>query len=287
MGNLQSANRSGVEGAKSRFRGRSYLPRVSLCSAVVCLSLGVGLYCGWRFDKTVLRHKAIEITASSRLDSSRIVAINNWVSSINGVAKNDGYFVFAALGPTPLQILQKGGDCADKSRLAAAMLNELGIEAGLVMIRSCSDCPFGHTVVEARYERGRMVIDPLWGVDYPAGDGRYLGVGELAWTNLAERRLVDLQSRHGPIGKIATMPARDAIFDHAVAINWNKNFATITMVELMRLTGYPPEKMFRPRFLEDPKLALIYLLVIMGLVLAAPSVVALRSPDGKSTGTLE
>jgi hypothetical protein len=69
--------------------------------------------------------------------------------------------------------MEQGGECGDKSRLVAAMLNSLGIDAGLVMIAPFQHCGFIHTVVEAQYEAGRMVVDPTWDVDYPTGDGRF------------------------------------------------------------------------------------------------------------------
>ena len=124
--------------------------------------------------------------------------------------KSDHYFIVPAIVPTLLQVLEAGGDCADKSRLVAAMLNELNIDAGLVMISPCPQSGFIHTVVEAQYEGGRMVVDHIWNVDYPAANGRYLGVRELAGTNLGRERVVELQSLRGAADKIAAMPEMDA-----------------------------------------------------------------------------
>ncbi|HMD65325.1 MAG TPA: transglutaminase-like domain-containing protein, partial [Stellaceae bacterium] len=123
------------------------------------------------------------ITENLKTDSARIRAINDWVYHNKGFVKNDRYFIVAALGPTPIQVMEQGGECGDKSRLVAAMLTSLGIDAGLVMIAPCQHCGFIHTVVEAQYEAGRMVVDPTWDVDYPTGNGRFLGVRDLAGTN--------------------------------------------------------------------------------------------------------
>ncbi len=147
------------------------------------------------------------------------------------------------------------------------MLNELNIDAGLVMLSPCENCGFIHTVVEARHESGRMVVDPIWHADYPAADGKFLGVRDLAGTSLGREHLADLQRERGAADKIAAMPATEATFDYAVAVNWNKNMATRTVAAILHLLGYTPEQMFRPRFLEDPKLTLSLLLVCIGITI--------------------
>jgi hypothetical protein len=209
------------------------------------------------------------ITRNLSTDSARIHAVNEWVYYNHGFGKNHHYFILPALGPTPIQVLESGGDCADKSRLIAAMLNSLSIEAGLVMISPCRYCQFIHTVVEARQERGRMVVDPIWNVDYPAPDGSYLGVRDLAGTNLGRERIAALQRQRGAADKIAAMPTTEGTFDYAAALNWDKNGVTATAAAMLRLLGYSPETMFRPRYLEDPKFALWLLCVWIGIVILA------------------
>jgi hypothetical protein len=196
-------------------------------------------------------------------------AINDWVYHHRGFSKNEHYFIAPMLGPTPVQVLEAGGDCADKSRLVAAMLNELNIRAGLVMLSPCPRCGFIHTVVEAQSENGRMVVDPVWNVDYPTATGRFLGVHDLAGTNFGQQRIAELQRQRGTTDKIAQMPASEATFDHAVAINWDKNAMTRVVAEALKFLGYSPETMFRPRFLEDPKLALLLLVGCIGIAVIA------------------
>ena len=153
------------------------------------------------------------------------------------------------------------------SRLVAAMLAELNISEGLVTVSPCPECPLIHTVVEAEYESGRMVVDPLWHVDYPvAGGGKFLGIRDLAGTSLGRERVADLQRQRGASDKIVAMPATGATFDYAVAINWSKNSVTRTAAAILHSVGYVPEQSFRPRFLEDPKLALSILFVCLGFV---------------------
>jgi hypothetical protein len=226
----------------------------------------LGLFVDWQHDNAIIHQQAIMITWNLSTDSTRIHSVNEWVYHNQGFDKNYNYFILPALGPTPIQVLKSGGDCADKSRLVAAMLNNLNIEAGLVMISSCLHCQFIHTVVEARHERGRMVVDPIWNVDYPAPDGSYLGVRDLSGTNLGRERIAQLQRQRGATDKIAAMPATEATFDHAVSINWDKNIVTVTAATMLKLLGHSPETMFRPRFLEDPKLFLIIFCICIGAV---------------------
>jgi hypothetical protein len=246
---------------KGRFRAGWSFSKVGLLIAGIPLGCGVGLFVNWQDDNAIIRQQAVEITRSLSTESARIRAINHWVYHNEGFGKNEHYFLIPALGPTPIQVIKSGGDCADKSRLVAAMLNELSIDAGGVMIKPCPDCPFIHSVVEARYEDGRMVVDPVWDVDYPAANGRFLGVRDLAGTHLGREHVAELQRERGATDKIAVMPATEATFDYAVAVNWDKNFITRAVAETLRLLAYSPESMFRPRFLEDPKLSLILFLI--------------------------
>ena len=61
------------------------------------------------------------------------------------------------------------------------------------------------------------------------------------------------------------VPATEARFEYAVAMNWDKKFVTHIAAETMRLLGYQPETMFRPRVLEDPKLALSWFLILVAM----------------------
>ncbi len=246
---------------------RRSLKALIIFAGMVPFAVAVSLIVDWRQDNAVLRKQAMAITAHLEVDSARIRAVNDWVYHNHGFAKNDQYFVVSALGPTPLQVMARGGDCADKSRLVAAMLNNLGIDAGLVMIAPCRRCYFIHTVVEARYEGGRMVVDPTWDIDYPTADGRFLGVADLAGSNRGQARIAELQHQRGATDKIAHMPPAEASFDYAVAINWDKNIITRSVAATLRLMGYQPEVLLRPKMLEDPKLLLILVLLSLATVI--------------------
>lgn len=250
----------------SRRCGRNLI----IFAAAVPLICAISLYFNWQQDNAVLRRQALAITGHLDSDSARIRAVNDWVYHNKGFDPNDQYFVVSALGPTPIQVMARGGFCADKSRLVAAMLHSIGIDAGLVMISPCLYCGFIHTVVEARYEGGRMVVDPTWNVDYPTGDGSFLGVADLSGTNRGQERVAELRHQRPVTDKIQNMPDADAAFEYAVAMNWDKNRVTRSVAATLRLMGYQPETLLRPRLLEDPKLFLIsFLLGLMTTMVLA------------------
>jgi hypothetical protein len=254
---------------------RLYCRNIVILAGTISLACAIGLFFDWQQDNAVLRRKALAITAHLDTDSAKIRAVNDWVYHNQGFAPNDQYFVVSALGPTPVQVMERGGDCANKSRLVAAMLNSVGIDAGLVMLSPCppntKNCWFVHTVVEARYEGGRMVVDPTWDVAYPTEDGRFLGVADLAGTNRGQERVAELRHQRAATDKFSHMPDVDANFDYAVAVNWDRDSVSRSVATMLHLMGYRPETLFRPRMLEDPKLFLIL------VFLAATTVIVLGS----------
>ena len=245
-----------------RFSGSRLFMHVLTVVPFLC---ALGLYVDWQHDNAILHRQSVEITKNSSTDSARIHIINDWVYHNRGFGTNEHYFIVPALGPTPVQVLESGGDCADKSRLVAAMLNELNIKAGLVMIAPCPRCGFIHTVVEAQHESGRMVADPVWNVDYPAPDGRYLGVSDLAGTRLGPQHVAVLQLERGATDKIRVMPSTEATIDYAAPVNWDKNLLSRTAARTLIFLGYDLDSMFRPRFLEDPKLAILLYCIGVGI----------------------
>ena len=255
----------------SRPQACHYLGKLGAMFAAVPLACAIGIWYSWVGDNAILREKALAITAGLTSASSRITTINDWVYHNQGFAENDHYFLIPVLGPTPNQVLKSGGACADKSRLVSAMLRQLGINSGLAQIFPCGNCYPIHTVVEAEYEGGRMVVDPTWNIDYPAGDGSYLGIRDLAGTSRGRDRLSKLQSQRAADDKIQSMPPTEATFDFARSVNWQKNTLTRTIERALMVVGYDPEHMLRPHFLEDPKLALTLLFLAIATALIALS----------------
>lgn len=80
------------------------------------LALGVSAFflSSWYRDEQIIRDAVAEHILSRPGTWVFVEEITSWVFQNKGFAKNDGYFLLKSLGPTPKQVLDKGGDCADK-----------------------------------------------------------------------------------------------------------------------------------------------------------------------------
>jgi hypothetical protein len=265
---------------RRRLLGVLYFARIGAMLAAIPMAGAIGAWSSWKHDNAVLQEKAVAVTAGLTSAATKISAISHWVYRNQGFGKNHRFFLIPALGPTPTQVLESGGDCADKSKLVSAMLWQLGIASGLAQIFPCENCGPIHVFVEAEYEYGRMVVDPLWDVNYPTADGKFLGIQELAGTSRGREHVAELQRQRGIAGKIQNMPQADANFDFARAVNWQKNAFTRALADGLRLLGYAPESLLRPHFLEDPNLAItLFLFAVAGILVFLSCILGLAWPD--------
>lgn len=235
---------------------KHFLAPVSLLFFLCALLLFVSI----KQDERIL-DKAIEGRITARPQTGEFVEeLNRWVYNNQGFAKNREYFIFRKLGPTPVQILQTGGDCSDKSRLLAALLRRFDMDSTLVMLHACKGCESTHTVVEARYENGRMAADPVYDIVFPAGDGKFYGIRDLREdpSKLLSRQH-ELVAQRGPANKIALYKKETESYSWPKTINWDKNVVLQGMAALIGTGDMDPYLVMRPHFLEDPKLFLMYL----------------------------
>ena len=233
---------------------------------VLLAMLCIWFFISWRNDS-----EKISLLAGSEelasLDNNELgQAIEHLTQKVymsGGFAKNQGYYIWDRLGPTPPQIMANGGDCADKSRLLATILEEHGIDATLVMLKSCQNCSWRHTVVEARRgEDFRMAIDPVYNIVFPRPDNGYYGIEDLrASRGLLESRLNTLVHLRGRDDKVAFYGRTQdgSHYDFATTINLDKN--SLTRIAKSAISPFVLDSTLvkRPRFLEDPKLFLTLL----------------------------
>ncbi|MCH9661310.1 MAG: hypothetical protein K0U54_10415 [Bacteroidetes bacterium] len=192
--------------------------------------------------------------------------LNEWVYYNKGFAKNDDYYLWSKLGPTPRQILAKGGDCSDKSRLLSAMLSSVGMDSTLVMLYGCENCRATHTVVEAQYDNGQMAADPVFNIVFPKNIKEYWGLKELQNDpSLLINRLDELVVEKGPNDKIALYPREIETYTWLKTINWNARNETKIVGNLVSIFSDEPFLVSRPHFLEDPKLFYAYFFSGMGI----------------------
>ena len=222
--------------------------------ALVLAGLGIAAYLSWASDRAILREVALRETERYDNVPQRIRALNSWVYRNRGFAKNANYFALARLGPTPVQVLQYGGDCSDKSRLLSALLAEIEIDSTLAMLYPCETCPAGHTVVEARYEDGAIVLDPVYDIDFPDSSGGFLSLDNLSIDHASlVARIHELRSARGPGDKINGYGYEDHSYRYVRTINWSKNWMTRLVGRGLEILGFDPFLVRRPHLLEDPK----------------------------------
>lgn len=202
-----------------------------------------------------------------------VLTASRWVYRNQGFAKNRGAFLFARLGPTATHVLDRGGDCADKSRLVMALLDRAGIPSTLAMLYGTHDGPPTHVVVEAAYEHGRMVVDPVFDIDFP-GDAegtRYFGLRELrADPTILERRVAELTRLRGASDdKVSYYKLGTEHYSHARTMNLEKNAVTRAVAAVLARAGMDPTLVPRPVIFEDPMRLTATAAGLAGLTLTA------------------
>lgn len=240
--------------------------------AVLSLTTAAALYATLLVDQAELRATARDVTTGCRDDADRVLALLHWVHAHHGTTRNPAHFLWPKLRATPVQVLGRGGDCADKSRLLAAMARELDMRATLAM---CVDKPGGspvHTVVDVTLADGTaMLVDPAFELSFPREDGATVSGGRGQYFCLADLRREPslLIERLNRLRAERPWPALVHFYDErrigyagATTINWDKNLAVRAIGNV--LEGVMGERLYalpRPWFLEEPK-AFVALAVI-------------------------
>src|SRR5688572_1347087 len=109
------------------------LRRASPSLALLLTLLSILCWVSYRRDQARLGAIAREITAGVSAPEDRALELLHWVYQNQGFAKNEDYFLWKELRATPVDVLEEGGDCADKSRLLSSMLREIEIPSTLAM----------------------------------------------------------------------------------------------------------------------------------------------------------
>ena len=231
--------------------------------AALAMILAIVVAISHHNDEARLSSVANAISASDKVPSGKAIAILQFVYHDQGFHKNPGYFVFPQFGPTAVQVLENGGDCADKSRLLVALLKQAGIESTPVMLFDDRMHPT-HTVVEAEVESGQMELDPVYDLFFPRSGGGFYGSAELRSNSqvlrdrLERMSLVDAKARYYHI--------ETSGYSHASTFNWEKTWYTRAVkLVLLRFYGDRVYQLRRPSIIEDPKL-------LVAASLAAPAV---------------
>ncbi len=244
--------------------------------------LAVACLCSYEADSAQLQRIARDITEDESGDVEKIITLGLWVHNNKGFHENDNYFVFRKLRATPLQVVEGGGDCADKSRLLCALLREVGIRSTMVMCFHRQTGVPTHTVVEAQTRTGQyMIVDPVYGLNFPKNSqGDYFGLLDLrADPQILDRRLSDLLATSPRHSAIRSYNTTSAAYDRASSINWDRNVMTRAAHALLAAWyGDEVYRIRRPVVLEEPKLmvAAAFLLVAASILLITRIVASLQ-----------
>ena len=242
--------------------GRRILRTVEIAALGVMFAgaVGGGICLGLYWAGAARLKAVAEIVVGNEPDPARrFERLTHWVFHNQGFSENGRFFVWPRLRATAVQVLEGGGDCADKSRLLSAMLRQVGVPATMAM---CFDPRTGapvHTVVEAEIGSGQFAVaDPVYDLVFPKPDGGHFGLLDLRRdAGILQARLDELihvRPRNAPVHGYR----RDrSVYDLAATFNWQKNAATrIAFDVLFRLIGESVYRLPRPAVLEEPQLSI-------------------------------
>lgn len=235
--------------------------------------MGIGCWCSHQRDRARLRRAALSVADAQASRAEQVLALLHWVHRNGDTAKNEEFFAFRRLGATAVQVLDRGGDCADKSRLLTSLLREAGIPASVAL---CFDARSGfpaHTLVEARTGPDTyMLVDPAFDLYFPKPDnaGYYDLLDLRRDPGIVTRRVAALRSQRPPGPSALPYYLRaSASYGTASTINWNKNAALRWLHDRLRsILGENVDRLPRPVLMEEPKLALATLGFVIGALVA-------------------
>jgi hypothetical protein len=243
---------------------------VCVAAAATALCAAALLYYAYAKDAHRLKELALQLSAGAPRLDHKVHVLNTWVYRNQGFSKNKNYFLVASLGPTPVQVLEEGGDCSDKSRLLAAMLRQLGIKASLAMLYPCPGCVPVHTVVLAETESGTMVADPVYDLTFPKNTVGFHDVREMTRDPyVLTGRLAVLRAERGRGDKIVLYDEATHHYNLITTVNWRKYRWLKAASSGFRLFGLEPSLVHRPAILEDPKLLLFVVSSVAAALFAA------------------
>jgi len=186
--------------------------------------------------------------------------------------ENDSYFllpIFSSLRPTARQVIEDGGDCADRSRLLIALLRLRGIHGSKWALYNAHGESV-HAVVEADVESGKMVADPLFGLWFPKSQAGFYNIHELKQDpTILPNRVAELRAQgiQPGVDRLQLYPLNEYIYANARTINWNKNVVLRGIYLVLHgILGERAGELGRPDFAEEPPLMVIYGMAALELV---------------------
>ncbi|MEO7859369.1 MAG: hypothetical protein ABIU05_02820 [Nitrospirales bacterium] len=191
------------------------------------------------------------------------------VKDFSALQQDNRYFllpIFSFLRPMPRQVMEQGGDCADRSRLVIRMLRLHGIGASKWALYT-KEMKSVHAVVELEAEAGKMVADPLYGLWFPRPEGGYYDIKELRQSPSILQGRIQTLLREGVrpgSSDLKSYPIDEYTYQYAKSINWEKWAVTWPLYKALRIImGSSIDNLQRPAFVEAPQI----MVAIMAAVL--------------------
>lgn len=234
------------------------LRSICRCTVAVFFACAVGCFVSFLNDQHGLRALGRQITAHANTPAQSVEALVHWVYAHENFSRNSHYFVLPRLRATPMQVLESGGDCADKSRLLWAMLRAIDIPSTMALCFDSSGKRPTHTVVQAEWRPDSfMVVDPVFDLIFPKPSGEgYYGLLDLRNdSTLLTARLDSLRSDLPRSHKARFYNTETGSYRHASTINWDRSAILRWTHDVLRgRWGENIYRLRRPILLEEPKL---------------------------------
>lgn len=245
--------------------------RLTLCAALALIAAAAICVLSYLGDVSMIRAASARAVVGAHSRTAIVLGLNEWVHRIDSTARNESYFFLPQLRASPVQVLEGGGDCADKSRLLWAALRAHGIPATMAMLFHPETNAPTHTVVEARIGPNHyMLADPAYNLVFPNPEGTFYDMLDLrANPSILDRRLNELLANPDGRGELRAYRREMCGYSRASSINWNRNALTHSAHSLFKLLlGENVYRLPRPMILEEPKLAVATLTFGLAVILA-------------------
>ncbi|HLJ11276.1 MAG TPA: hypothetical protein VKU82_08805, partial [Planctomycetaceae bacterium] len=216
---------------------------------------------------------AKEITRGCGNSHEKLEALLRYMAFDVPAENNHSYFllpVFRVLRPTPLQIIQQGGDCSYKSRALNVMLRRRGISAE----RYGLHLPSGegvHAVTLVHTKRGDYIVDVLFGIIFMHEDGSPITFDEMMHNHDLLVKTISREIANGN-PKAAKYPLSRYIYSDVRTINLEQYRWTAAIRRvLISIFGKDAIDLFpRPKIMSEPALVVISGSALLECAIFAP-----------------
>ncbi len=244
---------------------RDFFHQFSILFIIVCLVF-LQSWCLFVYfeDQRFLSLLMDDMASPTLSPEEQVIATMKFFRGLPVINNDHQYFllpIFGFLRPTPRQVVETGGDCADRSRLLISLLHTRGISASKWALYSKNLSP-DHAVVEVTTNKGKMVADPLFGLVFPDGKGAYHNINDLKNNSSILRDRIHhlkLTGENPGAVSIDSYPLDRYIYQYARTINWDKNTAMRILYQgLFWTMGNKANEVPRPFIVEQPALMIFW-----------------------------